>query len=218
MKTIHMLTLAFAVLFAISTAATTIALAETTLLAEWLNNGAVIISNLATKSEGEITLEDTKLGLGVLCSYIFVGTVGADGADAVTEVLSLAGAAVSLTAMLKCETHKFCESGADINVTPENLPWNTRLVLMENGEFLDVFFNIGYFTECLVFGVKVSETCETAQTGDKIVNVATGVETPGQPSPNANCASGGTGAGIIEFAPLNVTSLTAGGTLSVSSE
>ena len=218
MKKIQILSVALAALFAFSAVMASMASAETTLLAEWLNPGAVISTNLATKSEGEITLEDTKLGIGVLCSGTFVGTVGADGADTVTEVLSLAGAVVSLTALLKCETHKFCEAGTDINAAPENLPWNTRLVLMENGEFLDVFFNSGYFTECLVLGLKVSETCEIAQTGGKIVNVATGVEAVGQPSPNANCSSGGTGAGIIEFAPLNVTSLTAGGTLSASSE
>jgi hypothetical protein len=218
MKKIHILSIALVALFALSAVTASMASAETTLLAEWLNNGKPITTNLASTSSGEILLEDTKLGIGVLCSGTFVGTVGENGEDLITAVLNLSGVEVTLSALVKCEAHKFCESGTDIGAAPDKLPWATLLILMENGTFLDVFFASEYFTECLVLGVKVSESCEAPQTGGELVNVTGGVEGVGAPTPKANCTSGGKEAGIIEFQAGNLTSLTEGGPLTVSSE
>ena len=219
MKRIQILGVSLLALFALSAIVANIASAETTLLAEWLKNGAAITVETASKSEGTIILEDTKLGIGVLCSGIFDGTVGPNGEDLITKVLSLAGVAVSLSALLECSTDKFCESGTDVLVSPDGLPWKTLLILMENGKFLDIFFAPDYFTECLVLGLKVSETCSVAETGGEVVNVTGGVEAVGAPTPQANCTTGGTGAGIIEFVKgENLTTLTGGGTLTVSSE
>jgi hypothetical protein len=221
MKKIHVMMLALVAVFAFSATVASVASAETTLLAEWLNNGATIPAgtHLATVSEGEIILEDEKAGLAVLCSGEFFGTVGNDGEDVVTLVTALKSTAdITLENKLVCTSDKFCDTGTDILVSPENLPWQTRVVLMENGTFLDVFFAPTYFTECLVLGIKVSEECTAAQTGGEVINIVGGVEAKGKPSPNANCTTGGAGAGKIEFVGPNITKLTAGGPLTVSSE
>jgi hypothetical protein len=221
MKKIQTLTIILVALFAISAMLATIASAETTLLAEWLNDGATIPAgtHLATVSEGEIIFEDAKAGLAFLCSFEFHGTVGNDGEDEITLVTALKGTTdITLTTSLPCASDKFCEAGADLFFSPEKLPWPTRLILMENGTFLDVIFGLAYFFECLVLGIKVSEECSAAQIGGEVINITGGVEEKGKPSPNVNCTTGGTGTGSIEFIGPNITKLTAGGPLTVSSE
>src|ERR1700722_14966934 len=112
MKKIQILGVALLALFALSAVVASLASAETTLLAEWLSAGASIGAAVASKSTGTITLEDTKLGIGVLCTGSFDGTVGPHGAATVTEVLNAGGTKIELAGtLLTCEAHKFCESG-----------------------------------------------------------------------------------------------------------
>jgi hypothetical protein len=221
MKKIQILTITLMALFAISSTLAEVASAETTLLAEWLNNGATIPAgtHLATVGEGEITLEDTKAGLAVLCSVELHGPRGADGEGEITLVTALKSATdITLTNILVCTSDKFCDSGTDLSLAPEKLPWPTRLVLMENGTFLEIKFGYAFFLECLELGIKISEECSAAQSGGEVINVTGGVEEKGKPSPNADCTIGGTGAGSIEFTGSNLMKLESGGPLTVSSE
>lgn len=196
-----------------------VASAETTLLAVWLLNGSEIVSNISTTQTGEFILEDTKVGIGIECSVSLVGTVGSNGTSTVTGVLSLAGAEVTLTAPLSCESHKFCEEGtADIELSPEGLPYPSLIFLMSNGEILRLTFIWKWFSACLVLGLKVSEECGWEDVEYQVKNVTGGVETTGTGTPGGQCTTGGAGAGVLTFVAGNLMTPTAGGTLSVASE
>lgn len=146
-----------------------------TLLAKWLFNTAEFTGNLAVESTGELLLEDTNAVLGVkaavLCSGILHGTVaGANGEDEITELLSLTGTAISLTALsgtaLSCATEENCESP---KVWAVNLPWPTLLELVEGGSLspeLTVVLILtgatgepGWYVECTVLGSKIDDEC-----------------------------------------------------------
>ncbi len=125
----------------------------------WLVDGAVVTSNLATKTEGELELTDLKVPIfgrtSILCSGIFVGTIGANGEDTVTEVQTLAGVKAE---KLICKGVKgACGTGAEAGViTPLNLPWLSILMLDLSGSMLDVLYTEaaensgqpGYEVEC----------------------------------------------------------------------
>jgi hypothetical protein len=55
------------------------AAAEEASPAVWLANGESVTSSLGIHTEGEITLEDTKVATGMKCSIILVGTVTTGG-------------------------------------------------------------------------------------------------------------------------------------------
>jgi hypothetical protein len=77
---------------------------------KWLASGFPIATAEADKATGEITLTNLKTAIGtkasVLCSVIFIGTVGAGGEDIITEVLDLAEKPVTLTARIRAPTLK----------------------------------------------------------------------------------------------------------------
>ena len=84
----------------------------------------------------ELLIEETVLGIkiDVLCSGIFEGTVGADGADEITSLLALSeGAAISLTNPLACTNSSNCPEPLVVWV---NLPYKTTLELMEEEELV----------------------------------------------------------------------------------
>jgi len=112
----------------------------TFLLAESLVGGTAVATTLSTVTSGELLLEDKKAILGikaaVLCSLILDGTIGANGEGEVTELLTLAGVAVSLTALsgtaLLCNGQEGCNTGTgNDEVWAVNLPWITQLDLVE---------------------------------------------------------------------------------------
>jgi hypothetical protein len=174
MKKLQILSIALVAVFAFGVlVAGSASAAPTFLLAEWLVNGVAIPegTNLASETTGELELTDLKTLLGastVKCSGILVGTVGFDGADTVTEVLSSAkgaiGAPLTGTA-LECTEVKVCEEAL---VWPINLPWNTLLELMEqSGEvfFADLILpgasgkNPGWEVECMKTLTKPVDEC-----------------------------------------------------------
>jgi hypothetical protein len=217
MKKIQILGLALVAVFAFSAIAASLASAETTLLAEWLINGAAVTTTTATEGTGELILEDTKAGLGVTCSGILDGTIGPNGVDETTKVLTLAGVEVSLTSLLECKSHKFCEAGTDIKASPEKLPFKSLLELTEAGGFRDIITEAAYFTECLVLGIKVSETCTAKNASFEAKNVTGGVESVGSVTPKGECEVGGKESGELGFVAGNVLKpTTGGGTLTVS--
>jgi hypothetical protein len=200
------------------------------LLAEWLVNGASIPAGTTkpTDAEGsEILIEETILGIkiDVLCSGIFDGTVGANGADTITELLALGGgAAITLANMLLCTNSANCPEPL---VAAINLPYTTTLELMEEegvSSFADLFAGTGgapgYEVECM--GSGTADTC-TGNVALEVKNEGTNVDGLFNDPYNvlagntlANCTVAGAAAGLVEG--LGTTLLTEGGTLAVSSE
>jgi len=129
--------MALVAVFAFSAILAATASAETTLLAEWLVESKGVTSLVPTSSLGTILLEDLTFGAGVECTGTFIGSVGANGEDETTEVLSDISpfARVTLAAPLtvaagNCKIVKGCSSSAVVEVSPsETLPWHTLFFL-----------------------------------------------------------------------------------------
>ncbi len=202
---------------------------STYLPAEWLDNGAAITSAQLVESEGELLLGDTVLGVKVdiLCSAIFVGSVGPSGEDELTEMLTLAGEAISKTPLvepsLTCTNDENC---AEALVWAVNLPWQSQLTLMEQGT--ESFFEdassseneaVGFYISCMSLGI--TDTCTASTTATNATNITGGVNAEATEAftlltglSNANCETGGAEKGLVEG--LSLILLTAGGTLTVS--
>jgi len=230
MKKLYFIGLTLLAVFAFSSVLVASASAETTLLAEWLFNGAAVTGTLTTEISGEISLEDNKAPIvgkaDVLCSGILDGWVDANGLDFVSEVLNLTTlVAVTLAAALLCTTISGCEAATEaspIEVSPVGLPWSTLLVLVENGTFRDFITGSGYEVLCLVLGINVEDTCTAALTSLLVENgtAPTGALTPAgtAATPNANCTLGGAGTGVNTVQTEARVLDTAGGEITVSSE
>jgi hypothetical protein len=208
-------------MFAFSALLASTASAEPTLLAEWLVGGNTVLELTQTKTTGEILLADTSNGSDVLCSVILDGSVGSDGEDEITEVLTLSGVVVTLTSPILCESGAVCEaSPTDIEVAPEGLPWHTLLFLMEsNDSFLDLVFSASYVVKCLVLGLTITDECTTTLATGGVSNATGGVTRAEETlSPLGTCSIGGAGTGEVVFLKGNLTTATNGETLTVSSE
>jgi hypothetical protein len=219
MKKHRVILLALMTMSAFGTIVVTSAYAEVTLLAEWLINGVGVTALTSVEGIGEILLKDSSNGSDVTCSAIGVGSVGPNGEGEITEILTLAGVAVSLVSPVLCKRGAVCEeSTTDIEVSPENLPWRGSLFLMEDGKFLtSVLGQTAYSVSCLVLGIKITDECSTTGAAFLVENVAGGVTSVGPGEPLANCSIGGAETGELEALAGNLlTALT--GTLSISSE
>jgi hypothetical protein len=222
MKKLHVVLLALFAVFAFSAAIAGSASAETTLLAEWLFNGAAITALLPVETTGELLLETLVLGISAVdidCSGIFDGSVGPNGEDEVTKLLNLAKEEIGseLTGLsLDCEVLTAvsqCLAGELAELWTDNLPWHTNLFLMESGVILDSFLGLpGYHVFCPIEG---GENLCTGPTSTTMTNGATdviGVFELANPE-EASCS---TGSGMISGEGL--TTDTEAGTLQVSSE
>jgi hypothetical protein len=180
--------------------------AEITLLAEWLFNGTAVISLTSVETRGELLLKDTSNGATVICSAILVGSVGPNGENEVTEVLSAVGITATLAAPLLCRGGPVCEiNSTDVEVAPEGLPFHMLLFLMEIGSFLNVTFKAGYSASCLVLGIKITDECTVTNGITEVVNTSFGVESVGNVIPPGNCSIGGAGTGELELVTGNQT-------------
>ncbi|MGC2374565.1 MAG: hypothetical protein WA484_11900 [Solirubrobacteraceae bacterium] len=211
------------------------------LLAEWLVNGSPVTSELLTETTGELLLEDSKAPFvgkaSVLCSGILDGWIAPNSLGWISELLTLAGVAVSTTVLsgtaLECTAQSGCETSTKPKVWFANLGWETEVELMEDGTeafFVDLILphagggNPGWeITECLVLGVSITDECTAAESVaelklegttllekfSKIFSELAGVKL-------ANCSQGGTESGAIEGEDSVI--LGGGGELSVSSE
>ena len=224
------LVVATAALALMGLAVATASAGPTFLLAEWLVNGAAVTASTAVDSEGELALKETILGIKIsaLCSGFLDGTINANGAGTITELLSLAGVREdSLTVgTLSCTNDENC--GEPLSV-PVHMPWKTELQLMEEegkSFFVKINYassgvgNPGYEVECM--GPKLSDECTDPEGSTEALNVGSNVEEVALDSFNvlagdklSNCISSGTEAGEAEG--KGTTLLTAGGTLAVSS-
>jgi hypothetical protein len=242
MRKFQVVALALFAMFAFSAAFAVSASAETTLLAEWLVNGAKIVGELASETTGSLKLEDTKTAIGaaaVLCSAIADGTVGENGLDLIKEILNLAKEKIEALGGLAllgtgagsdCVRVTGCEEGTatePIEVWPVGLEWHTELFLMENGEILDLVNKedgsvFGYELLCSVLLINTEDTCTATDSEFAVINDAdTGdaaVPAGSIGLPLANCTLGGLETGVNETDELAPITLTSGELLTVSSE
>ncbi len=207
------------------------------LLAEWLNNGVALTSTVLGESSSEVLLEDTKVtaaggaAVSVKCKYILDSDFGLDGAEDITEMLTIGGGAVSLTPLtasgLSCEKESLCEAS---KVWVVNLPWLGLLELWEEGASSGFVIllkgakgNLGWYMECTILGVKGEDECSTPEAAaEASKNTVEGVEAIFSEAVTAlfglklvSCtASGNSETGIIEGA-IHIR-LSSGGPLSVS--
>lgn len=225
MKKIQILGLALAALFALSAVMATMASAETTLLAEWLFNGAAVTAALPVETTGELTLTSLLLGVvgaAIKCAGIFDGTVNANGAGQVTALLNVAKEEigkelVGLELICLVTVAGACGAvNAEARLWTDQLPWNTTLELMEAGAILNHFLSAtaGYHVFCPTVMPVFEDLC-FGLTSATMTNGATDVI--GKFDTTSEAAKCSTGAeGMITGEGLTVD--TAGGTLAVSSE
>ena len=206
--------------------------AETTLGAEWLENGSAITTTKASETVGALLLEDKTVKAAVICHGSLDGTVGATGQDEITEVLNVAKEAVSTLGNLAllgtgsklpdCETETGCAEGtaaSPIEVWPVGLPWKTQLFTMENGSVLDLIENFGYEMLCLVLSINAEDACSAADTNLLVQNNAAGdASTPSGSvaEPLANCTLGGAESGVNQTVGESKINLVSGVLLSVN--
>ena len=206
----------------------TTASAETTLLAEWLLNGNAVSGTVPTKVEGEVLLEDKTFKVAITCSGILDGWVGENGLGFVSEVLTLGGVRVSAGlsgAGLLCGSASGCEKATEaspIEVWPSTAGWESLLILMENGVFLELVFGSGYEVLCLILGLMIEDECNASETGVLVENgtAPVGALTPAKSvaEPLATCKEGGANSAVKESITEAQVIPTGGGELTVSSE
>jgi hypothetical protein len=189
--------------------------------AEWLVAGAALTSELATQTSGEILLEDTKAitgKLAVLCSGILDGRVGLKGLAWVSEVLNLAGEAISSTPLsglaLECTSQTGCETSMAAKVWPVGLGWEAEAALYEEvgGNFFALLSlphsggsNPGWEIECLVLGTSDVDECTTAEDiaeltleGTKLLKKASLAFAELTEIKLLSCSQGGAESGVVE--------------------
>ncbi len=168
----------------------------TFLLAEWLVGGVAVTTTLLVTSPGELLMEDEKGPLGakgtVLCSGILDGTIGPNGEDEITELLTLAGAAVGLTGLsgtaLLCNGQEGCLTGTEnAEVWAVNLPWLTLMELVEEASptaytgFADLILphtgggQPGWYTFCSTLLGNQEDQCTIPEEAAEKVNLTGGV-------------------------------------------
>lgn len=234
MKKIHLFGIAMLAVFAFG--ALTVASASAApvfLLAEWLVNGGAVTALTAVDAEGELLLAETILGIRIeaLCSGILDGSIDPNGVLTITELLSLAGAAVAQT--LGTTTAIACTNTANCTeplAIAQDLPWTATLDLIEETGLPNPSFALllttgtgaapGYEVECM--GSGTSDLC-VGESAQKVTNEGTNVDVMFEDAFNelagffqANCNTAGARTGLVEG--LGTLLLTGGGTLAVSSE
>jgi hypothetical protein len=211
------------------------------LLAGWLVNGNSISETLLALGEGEVLLENKnapviKKPASLTCSGAGDGSVGVDGADEITELLTLTGELLSTTPLsgtavscIKGVGDEVCEAGS--KVWPTKLPWLSLLELYEVGGvsgFVDLGLpttngNPGWYIECKTALVTLSEECSTSESAVEVVNGSGGVEGIGSEAFTllmelklGLCT--GNNEETATLSGRGLLSLPGGGTLTVSSE
>jgi hypothetical protein len=160
--------------------------------AVWLVHGELVLVLTPAESEGEILLvvlntANSAVLNEIKCSGIFDGSIGPNGEDEITEVLTLLQVKVGKDQLLTgggneltgepvtCEVTfdagetVDCETGAtNAQVWPANLPWHTQISLMLTApeDILDVFTGTvgepGFEVLCLktLLGISAENLCE----------------------------------------------------------
>lgn len=138
------------------------------------------------------------------CTGVFDGSVGANGEDEVTELLTTGspGTTVTLSAPLVCSSGTGCSAPAE--AAAESLPWHTLLYLTEGGLLRDHVFSASYWSMCNILGVLTEETCTVTNASYEVLNVSGGVEGMGEVTPFGECSVGGKEAAQQTFVEGNL--------------
>lgn len=165
------------------------------LLAEWLVGGASVTTTLLVQTTGELLLEDKKATLGikamVLCSGILDGTIGPNGEDEITEILSLTGTAIPTSVLsgtgLLCSGQEGCTTGTENDeVWASGLPWLTLLELVEEESptlfqgFVVLILPhaagglVGWYTKCATALGTSEDECLAEEGGAEATNLTGG--------------------------------------------
>ncbi len=206
---IHIVGMVLVTLFALSAATlTSVATAETTLLAEWLIGGKEVTSLTSSEIKGSIIFKDAKIGLEIVCDGVLDGSVGSNGEGEITELLTTGGTTVTLAVPLKCTSDTGCTEPAE--ATAESLPWHTLLYLTEGGLLREHLFSASYWTMCNIMGILTEETCTDTNASYEVLNVTGGVEATGTVTPFGECTEGGKESGQQTFVAGNLLTSTSG--------
>lgn len=204
--------------------------------AEWLFNGAAVTAALSAEfTETEMLLEDTKVSgvkAVVKCSLILDGSVTTSGGGEIKELLNSSKEAISLTPLsglaLSCTGVENC---GEPKVWAVDLPWSVELAAGEvSGKELFMITipkgtggNPGWYVECTVFGVKISDECTDEVAESEAKNVTGGVEAIFSATqeeelrvPLATCSQSKEATGVMEG--KGVVKDTEAGTLSVAAQ
>jgi hypothetical protein len=224
MRKIQLLGIALVAVCAFSALITTSAFALTFETAKWLVKTEEAMAGTKTEAIGSFLFHNLENGAEILCEGILDGTVGPNGEDSVTEVLTTGDVLVKEldeekgTEGIKCvkdPSNEICAEG-DIEVWPVGLPFLTVLMLDET-KFYDLIINAEYAILCLVLGFDILELCVSPPNGlswAEVVNLATEVEAVGAAEPEATC-NGKEETGEI-FAEANLVQTTSGASLQAS--
>ena len=213
--------------------ATSASAAVSFLPAHWTFNGITVTTSLPTEATGELTLESN--GIQVLCSGILVGTVGNEGSDTTTELLSLTLVKISTVELsgtaLECEDHSTSIACEHPLVWAANLPWQTLAELMVDGPeelFVDLLISgagglkPGWYVECMDF-IPLTNLCE-GEGINQLLNLTGDVGAEFSEAFTelaelllATCTSGGEDSGIVESDAEGLIADTEAGTLQVAS-
>lgn len=105
-----------------------IAVASASAAVVWDQAGAEVKEATAAQAHGTLTFNKEGLvNVTVLCSVLFVGTVGPRSKDLVSGLENLSGTEKNL---ILCESHTTAACGGKVVVHSENLPWNTELLTL----------------------------------------------------------------------------------------
>ena len=202
------------------------------MVSRWYRHHHHAVSGLESGEAG-LLLEETVLGIkiDVVCSGVFDGSIGPNGADDITELLELTtGTRITNelveTSGILCTNTTNCPEPL---VWAFGLPWLTLTELMVDGTeefFVDLLTStvagqaIGYHIVCM--GSGLSDLCTTTEAVAKLTNEANGTVDGEFSEPFtelaglklANCEMAGNEKGIVEG--LGFILLTGGGSLAVS--
>ncbi len=185
MKRFQILGCTLIAVFAFGVISAASASAET---AFWLEDGVAITALESTVTKGTVFLTNLALGseVTVKCVGEFVGSVGANGEDEITEVISngkKSGTPLTGEDIL-CEVTVggLCTLKSDAEVWPVQLPWHTHLLLVapigtNKVEYLDILLAEtnkipGYEVKCSGPLGAFSNECK-GQTSSGVENTAT---------------------------------------------
>jgi hypothetical protein len=213
MKKLQVVLLALVAMLALSAITAGAASAETTLLAEWLVNGADAPNGTAVETTGKILLVGlvfNAVGFEAECEGSFDGTVSKNGVDEITEVLNaakvkigaeLVGTALDCTSLVT--NALACKSGELAEVWPDNLPWHTLLYLMADGKILDeIQGSPGYHVFCVT--TKFENLC-TGKTSSLMTNEPTDVKGEFEVASSEEATCNKIGSGMLGGSGLTAT-------------
>lgn len=235
MRKLYALSLTCIAMLAFCALAASPAMAE----GEWLVNGEPTSIALSAETSLEFNLSDDGTGTTVLCSGIFVGTVGPGKGGEITGLTNLSLVQETTTNLagvtvpaLRCTlvTKGACTeaNGSPIWTIIKNLPAIIEVALVVvNGvvllvKFIKLHFGgnpPGYDLSCKTLLGTVTDTC-TFEPGEVLANGVGDVTGEFREeeitNPPGSCSVGGTGTALIVSDGAGLTELTEGGTLSVS--